>query len=218
MATGNGVRICVPPRSGITGSIGGATGMGPPDQARGDGIRVRLRGIGGSLQVGPATSVANLGRTERYCLFSTTMCGQSRLRAMKRAICAVIVALLGIGLRAQNTTEAHAPHGTCAEDNESVGYPLKGWIGYTNTGESVSEMMVQAITSLDKPPVATAKTDAAGRFSFPTISTGRYYLRARKKLVGETVSADTVVTVSRGNNRIACLVAETEATGESSPR
>ena len=151
-------------------------------------------------------------------LISTTISGQSRLRAMKRGICAVILALLGVGLLAQNTTAAHTEHGKCAEDNEPVGYPLKGWVGYTNTGEPVSDMTVLVLTSPDKPPVATAKTDAAGRFSFPTIGTGRYYLRATKKLVGATVSADAVVTVSRGKNRIACLVAEGEATEVSSPR
>jgi hypothetical protein len=137
---------------------------------------------------------------------------------MKRSIFAVILVLLGAGLRAQNTAAANAEHGKCAEDDEPVGYPLKGWVGYTNTGVFVSDMMVQALISPDKPPVATAKTDAAGRFSFPTIGTGRYYLRATKKLVGGTVSADAVVTVSRGKNRIACLVAEGEATEESSPR
>jgi hypothetical protein len=133
---------------------------------------------------------------------------------MKRSICAVIL-LLGVGVRAQEL--APAGHGKCAEDDEPVGYPLKGWVGYTNTGESVSDMTVQARISPDKPPVATAKTDKAGRFSFPTLGPGRFYLRATKRLVGATVSADAVVTVSKGKNRIACLVAEGEATGESSP-
>ena len=146
------------------------------------------------------------------------MADQSRLRAMKRSICFVILVLLGAGLRAQNTASAHTGHGECAEDDEPVGYPLKGWVGYTNTGVSVSDMTVQALVSPDKPPVATAKTDAAGRFSFPTIGTERYYLSATKKLVRETVSADAVVTVTRGKNRIACLAAEGEATGESSQR
>src|SRR4029077_19349057 len=45
MATGSGVRSCVPPRSATTGSSGGGTGVAVGDHARGDGIRVRLRGM-----------------------------------------------------------------------------------------------------------------------------------------------------------------------------
>ena len=100
-----------------------------------------------------------------------------------------------------------------------MGYPLKGWVGYTNTGESVSDMTVQALTSPGKSPVATTKTDRAGRFSFPTLGPGRFYLRAIKKLDGAMVIADDVVTVSKGKKSgIACLVAEANATEESSTR
>lgn len=146
---------------------------------------------------------------------------------MKCGLCAVILLLFGIWIHAQ---EAAAPvransevstqtrHGTCAENDESVGYPLKGWVGITNTGEPVSDMTVQVLISPDKPPVAIAKTDAAGRFSFPRLGPGRFYLRATKKLVGVTISADDVVTVSKGTKRIACLVAEGEVAGEPSPR
>jgi hypothetical protein len=66
--------------------------------------------------------------------------------------------------------------------------------------------------------VASAKTDRAGRFSFPTLGPGRFYLRATKKVDGATISADDVVLVRKGKNRIVCLVAEGEATEESSPR
>src|SRR5580704_8128366 len=53
MATGSGVRSCVPPRSGMTGSAGGATGgvlVHAVLQASGDGIRVRLRGMSASVR------------------------------------------------------------------------------------------------------------------------------------------------------------------------
>ena len=96
--------------------------------------------------------------------------------------------------------------------------PLKGWVGYTNTGESVSDMTVQALIGPDKPPAATAKTDTAGRFSFPTLSPGRYHLRALKVVGRAKIIADDVVTVSKGKSGIVCLVAEAEATEQSPPR
>ena len=110
-----------------------------------------------------------------------------------------------------------ASHPICAEDNEPVGFPFTGWVGYTNTGEPVSDMTIEALTSPGKRLVATVKTDTAGRFSFPTLSPGRYYLRAAKTLVGAKVSADDVVTVGKGKGGIACLIAEGEAI-EQSPR
>jgi hypothetical protein len=127
---------------------------------------------------------------------------------MKSSICAVILVLLGVSARAQDAPTAHAEHGKCAENGEPVGYPLKGWVGYTNTGKPVSDMTVQALISPDKQPAATAKTDTAGRFSFPTLPPGRYYLRAVKMVGGGKVIADDVVTVSKGKSGIACLVAE----------
>src|SRR5579864_7758304 len=45
IATGRGVRSCVPPRSGTTGSGGGGTGTERGDHSRGEGISVRLRGM-----------------------------------------------------------------------------------------------------------------------------------------------------------------------------
>ena len=129
---------------------------------------------------------------------------------MKTSICAVILVLLGVSVLAQDTPGAE--HGKCSEDGEPVGYPLKGWVGYTNTGKSVSDMTVQALTSPDNPAAATVKTDTAGRFYFPTLTPGRYYLRAVKVVGGEKIIADDVVIVSKGKSGIACLVAEAEAT------
>ena len=77
---------------------------------------------------------------------------------MKASICAVFLVLLGASVRAQDAATAHAGHEKCAEDGEPAGYPLKGWVGYTNTGESVSDMTVQALIGPGQPPVATAKT------------------------------------------------------------
>ncbi|HEX4489451.1 MAG TPA: carboxypeptidase regulatory-like domain-containing protein [Terriglobales bacterium] len=108
-------------------------------------------------------------------------------------------------------------HENCAEDDEPVGYPPNGWIGYTNSGVVVSGMTVEALTSHSKRLVATTTTDKAGKFAFLTVSPGRYYLRATKRLAGEKISADVVVTVKKGSNRISCLVAEGEQTTESPP-
>ena len=138
----------------------------------------------------------------------TTITLQSRLPAMKSSICALILVLLGVSLCAQDAPTAHAEHGKCAEDGESVGYPLNGWVGYTNSGRSVSDMTVQALISPEKRPAATAKTDTDGRFSFPTLTPGRYYLRAVKMVAGGKIIADDVVTVSKGKSGIVCLAAE----------
>ena len=75
---------------------------------------------------------------------------------MRDSICAVI--LIGVSACAQDEAAASAGHGKGGEDGEPVGYPLKGWFGYTNTGESVSDITVQALTSPDKPPEATGNS------------------------------------------------------------
>jgi hypothetical protein len=108
-------------------------------------------------------------------------------------------------------------HRPCADD-DVVGYPLNGWVGYTNTGDSVSEMTVTARTHPQGPPLATATTDSTGRFSFPTLGLGKFYLKATKKLVDATVDAEAVVTVTKGKHLIACLVAEAEAANGGSPQ
>jgi carboxypeptidase family protein len=108
-------------------------------------------------------------------------------------------------------------HRACAED-DIVGYPLNGWVGYTNTGDSVSDMTVTARTRPHGPTVATATTDSTGRFSFPTLGPGKFYLKATKKLVDATVDAEAVITVKKRKHLIACLVAEAEMPEESSPQ
>jgi hypothetical protein len=99
---------------------------------------------------------------------------------------------------------------TCAENDEVVGFPLQGWVGYTNTGNPISDMTVECFTSPDTPPVASVKTDAKGRFSFPKLSPGKYYLKATKKLDGWIITAEDFVTLSKGAQRIACLVADAD--------
>lgn len=137
---------------------------------------------------------------------------------MKATAYTTLLVLFCVGVHAQDAATAHTRHGKCAENDEPVVYPLKGLVRYANTAESVSDMTVQALISPDKPPAATAKTDAAGRFSFPTLSPRRYYLRAAKVVGGAKISAEDVVTVSKGKSGIDCLVAEAEAIEQSPPR
>jgi hypothetical protein len=92
---------------------------------------------------------------------------------------------------------------------------MRWWV--QNTGDSVSDMTVIARSSPLGQPVATAKTDSTGRFSFPTLGPGKFYLKATKKLVDATVDADAVVTVRKGKHLIICLVAEAMPE-ESSPQ
>ncbi|HYG97790.1 MAG TPA: hypothetical protein VD837_01575 [Terriglobales bacterium] len=54
------------------------------------------------------------------------------------------------------TVYAQNEHGTCSEDG-FVSLPLRGWVGYTNTGESQSDMTVECFTNPDEPPIASTK-------------------------------------------------------------
>jgi len=138
------------------------------------------------------------GRTYGFCLTASTERDVTRYSHLT-------VATMG-----QTSEPGGATHGECAENDQNVGYPLKGWVGYTNTDESVPDMKVDLLASSDGPPIATTTTDAVGRFSFPTATEGRFFLKATKKLVGEIVSADSVVVVRKGETHIVCLVAEGE--------
>ena len=74
----------------------------------------------------------------------------SRLPAMIRTTGAVVLSLFLVAASAQNTVASRSnSHGTCRENDDPVGYPLQGWVGYTNTGKPVSHMTVQAFTDLD---------------------------------------------------------------------
>lgn len=102
-------------------------------------------------------------------------------------------------------------HQQCAENRDSVMSPLRGWVGMTNTGQPVAGMTIECFASRNKPPIATVKTDAAGRFAFPTVGPGKYYLKGTKRLNAKwVVVTDKFVTVSKGAKGIACLVAEGE--------
>ncbi len=117
------------------------------------------------------------------------------------------VEYLAVVLAFSISVQAQVHHGRCSETG-NVGHPLRGWVGYTNTGQDVAEMTVQVFQDKDHPPIATTTTDRYGRFSFPNVRPGRYLLRAEAQEGGVIVDASDAVTVNKGGHGIACLVAE----------
>ncbi len=100
--------------------------------------------------------------------------------------------------------------GSCSE-NSSVAYPLRGWVGYTNTGTLIDGMTIEVFVELGKPPVGTTVTDSAGAFSFPKLRPGKYFLKGTKLLDDKyVIRTDDTITVSKQSKGIACLVAEAE--------
>ena len=86
----------------------------------------------------------------------------------------------------------------------NIGYPMKGFIGYTNTGTPVSGMTIECFTPSGKKVGAT-KTDAAGMFSFAEMPEGRYKLQAKKPGL-YTLTA--TVNTTRTSSNFLSLVAE----------
>ncbi len=98
----------------------------------------------------------------------------------------------------------------CSEDS-LVAYPLHGWVGMTNTGTPVDDMTIEVFTQPGKPPVATTVTNSEGRFSFPTLRPGKYFLKGTRQLNEKyVIRADETLTVTRKSKGIACLVADAE--------
>src|ERR1035437_969922 len=94
MATGRGVRSCVPPRSASTGSGGCGTGVACVCHSSGDGIRVRLRAICISSE---RTALELFLEPGKGCfglpLFAGALVGGEELRAVRRRL------LLGCTIR-----------------------------------------------------------------------------------------------------------------------
>ncbi len=96
--------------------------------------------------------------------------------------------------------------GRYVEDDGAASYPLHGWVGCTN-GVPVVAMTVECFTADGKVLLASTTTNARGKFSFPTLKEGTYYLKAR----AEGASAlGEVVRTTRNSQRVPCLVAEAE--------
>lgn len=94
--------------------------------------------------------------------------------------------------------------GQYVENDGMAAYPLRGWVGCTD-GTPVVDIVVECFSDDGKALIATTTTNAAGKFSFPKLKKGKYYLRAS----GKGVSArGVVVRANRNTNAIPCLVAE----------
>jgi hypothetical protein len=86
-----------------------------------------------------------------------------------------------------------------------IGYPLKGWIGFTNTGKPVEGMLVECLTDGWEKRIATTKTEASGNFSFPDLPEGQYYLKASGR---NLFTINSVVSTSKKSNKVLRLIAE----------
>lgn len=96
------------------------------------------------------------------------------------------------------------------EDLGNVSYPLKGWVGFTNTGEPVAGMTIECFDAAGKSLLATRQTDDAGVFSFAEFKPGTYFLKATKTLASGQIRAGGIVHVKKNSQGIPCLVAEAE--------
>lgn len=65
-------------------------------------------------------------------------------------------------------------------DGGDVGYPLKGFAAYTNTGTPTEGMKIEVFVIGRKEPIAVTTTDSNGNFFFPHLQEGRYKLRNSK--------------------------------------
>jgi len=92
-----------------------------------------------------------------------------------------------------------------AVEQGDVGYPLKGWIGFTNTGHPVRKMRVECFTDGWKRLVGATTTDSSGHFSFLDLPEGHYQLKASKRGV---FTIKSVVSSSKKSSNVLSLVAE----------
>lgn len=87
----------------------------------------------------------------------------------------------------------------------TIGYPLKGFIGYTNTGTPIRGMKVECFVDGWKKRVASTKTDSNGNFSFPQLPEGKYHLKASLR---GYFSIKTIVTTTKGSKNVLSLITE----------
>ena len=100
-----------------------------------------------------------------------------------------------------------ASNGESVEDDGTIGNPPHGWVGYTNTGDPIPGMVIELLTFDGKTHIASATTDASGRFSFPKLKNGTYYLIGTKT---GYYTIRNVLHLSGRSNAIVCLVDEAE--------
>jgi hypothetical protein len=109
-------------------------------------------------------------------------------------------------------SDAQSPHtinGHLVEDEGKTGYPLTGWVGYTNTGDPIKGVVIECFRGGWSQKVASTRTDASGKFTFPKLKEGTYYLKGTKDGLS---TIQSIVHVTREVDAVACL------TGEADPR
>ena len=83
--------------------------------------------------------------------------------------------------------EAHIQHSGLADCYDGQGRlhlyanSLSGWTGYTNTGSPVSGYVIELWTKNWRQKVRQTTTNERGKFQFPAVADGTYYLKIRKK-------------------------------------
>lgn len=115
----------------------------------------------------------------------------------------------GIGLLGGGYLVPHissGPEGEPVGDGD-VGFPLRGFVGYTNTGEPVKDMLIECYASGWSKPVASTTSDASGLFSLPGLPEGTYNLKASKP---GWATIKVVVNVTRKSKNFLDLVEELE--------
>ena len=150
-----------------------------------------------------------------------------RLKGLTQRALVTVFAILPLIAQGHNPGPVrHCPEGNTFRkvnggyviDEGTVGYPLRGWVGYTNNGTPVSQMTIECFSRDGKHPVASATTDNAGNFLFPRLKPDTYFLKGTKKETqpgGSTVRVSTdevmVSVIGTKSDVVACLVAESEA-------
>jgi hypothetical protein len=84
-----------------------------------------------------------------------------------------------------------------------VGYPLRGWVG-CYVGHDLEGVHVDALSHDGKEHLASATTNARGRFLFPNLKAGSYHLVVNSKGLERI---DAIVTTTSDSDSSICLVA-----------
>jgi Carboxypeptidase regulatory-like domain len=93
-------------------------------------------------------------------------------------------------------------------DYRVVGYPLRGWLGCIN-GEALKGVSIDALSTDGKERLASTITNSKGRFSFPSLKSGRYHVTVNSAGL-ERVDA-IVTTDPRYSFSALCFVVEGKA-------
>jgi hypothetical protein len=114
------------------------------------------------------------------------------------------IGLLGGGFLIPHPAESPMPDSEPVGEGD-VGYPLKGFIGYTNTGNPIAGMTVECYKGGWKRRVGSTTTDATGHFCFPELPEGTYQIKASQP---HFFTVKTAVNITRKSKNFLDLVEE----------